>query len=114
MVKAVRLHGPGGPDALVWEDVALSDPGPGEARVRHTAIGLNFIDVYQRPGLYPMDLPHALGMEAAGVVEAVGEGVEIPLGRRVVYFQGPPRSYAEARNVPADRLGRIPEDGIWD
>ena len=76
MTKAIRIHTPGGPEALVWEDVAVGDPGPGEARVRHTAVGLNYIDTYHRSGLYPLPgLPHAIGNEAAGVIAAVGDDV---------------------------------------
>ena len=108
-MRAIQIQRTGGPEVLELVDVELPPPGPGEATVRHTAIGVNLIDTYHRSGLYSLPgLPHGLGTEAAGIVEAVGEGVEIPLGRRVVYFQGPPRSYAEARNVPADRLVRIP------
>ena len=86
MVKAVRIHEAGGPDKLVVEDVDVGDPGAGELRIRHSAIGLNFIDVYQRSGLYPMALPAVLGMEAAGVVEAVGPGVTgFSVGERIAY-----------------------------
>lgn len=113
-MRAIQIQRTGGPEVLELVDVELPPPGPGEATVRHTAIGVNLIDTYHRSGLYSLPgLPHGLGTEAAGIVEAVGEGVEIPLGRRVVYFQGPPRSYAEARNVPADRLVRIP-DAVGD
>ncbi len=113
MTKAVRIHRAGGPEVLVWEDVEAGEPGPGEARVRHTAVGLNFIDVYQRRGLYPLErLPGVLGMEAAGVVEAVGTGVtEVAVGDRVAYATPPPGAYAEQRIMPADRLVKLP-DGI--
>ena len=92
MVKAVRMHEAGGPEVLHYEDVTLPDPGPGEALVRHEAIGLNYIDVYHRTGLYPVpSLPWPIGMEGAGVVEAVGEGVtEVAAGMRVAYASPPP------------------------
>jgi NADPH2:quinone reductase len=114
MPKAIRFHKPGGPEVLVYEDVAVGDPGPNEARVRHTAIGLNFIDTYHRSGLYPLPLPSGVGSEAAGVVEAVGPGVTwVKPGDRVGYAGGPPGSYSEARIVPAARLVKAPE-GISD
>ncbi len=111
MTRAIRIHAPGGPEAMVWEEVAVGDPGPGEIRIRHTAVGLNFIDVYLRSGLYPPpELPAVLGMEAAGVVEAVGPGVERPaVGERVAYAAMPPGSYAEARIMPADRVVILPD-----
>jgi NADPH:quinone reductase len=114
MPKAIRFHKPGGPEALVYEDVTVGDPGPNEARVRHTAIGVNYIDTYHRSGLYPLPLPSGVGSEAAGVVEAVGAGVTwVKPGDRVGYAGGPPGSYAEVRIVPADRLVKVPE-GIGD
>ena len=107
---AIRIHEYGGPDVLRYEEVELADPGPGEARVRHTAIGLNFIDTYHRTGLYPMDLPTGLGSEAAGIVEAVGEGVaEVKAGDRVVYTGRPANAYAQSRNFPAWQLVPIPD-----
>jgi NADPH2:quinone reductase len=110
----VRFHKTGGPEVLVYEDVAVGDPGPNQARVRHTAIGVNFIDTYHRSGLYPLPLPSGVGSEAAGVVEAVGPGVTwVKPGDRVGYAGGPPGSYSEARIVPADRLVKVP-DGISD
>ena len=110
MTHAIRLHEPGGPEQMRWEAVVLPDPGAGTARVRHTAVGLNYIDVYHRTGLYPLDdRPFGLGVEAAGVVEAVGDGVDrVSVGDRVAYVALPPGAYAEARNVPADRLVRLP------
>jgi len=110
MPKIIRIHQPGGPDVLALDDVALAAPGPGQALVRHTAIGLNFIDTYHRSGLYPLpSLPHGIGMEAAGVVEAVGPAVtEVKPGDRVAYAGGPPGSYAEARLIAADRLVHVP------
>lgn len=115
MTHAIRLHEPGGPEQMRWEAVDLPDPGTGTARIRHTAVGLNYIDVYHRTGLYPLDdRPFGLGVEAAGVVEAVGDGVDrVSVGDRVAYVALPPGAYAEARNVPADRLVRLPE-GIDD
>lgn len=105
MVKAIRVHQTGGPDAMKMEDVALGDPGAGEARVRHTAIGVNYIDTYHRGGLYPLPMPTGIGTEGAGIVEAVGAGVtHVKPGDRVAYCGGPPGAYAEARNMPADRL----------
>jgi NADPH2:quinone reductase len=114
-MKAIRVHRTGGPDVLQWEEVAVGDPAPGEARVRHTAVGLNFLDVYYRSGLYKAPaLPFTPGTEAAGVVEAVGPGVtEVRPGSRVAYGAAPLGAYAEARLVPADRLVPLPE-GIDD
>jgi NADPH2:quinone reductase len=114
MVKAIRLHKAGGPEVLVWEDVELPKVGPGQARVRHTAVGLNYIDTYFRSGLYPMPLPGSVGNEGAGIVEEIGSGAgDIKVGDRVAYAGGGPGSYAEARVMPADRLVKIP-DGVTD
>lgn len=112
MSKAIRIHAPGGPDALVWEDVSVADPGPGEIRLRQTAIGLNYIDVYHRSGLYPVAaLPAVIGLEGAGVVEAVGPGVTSPkVGNRVAYASAPMGAYAEVRVIPADRVVILPDD----
>jgi NADPH2:quinone reductase len=108
-MKAIRIHATGGPDALRWEDVELAPPERGQARVRHRAVGVNFIDTYQRTGLYPVTLPAGLGMEAAGVVEAVGEAVDaVRVGDRVAYAGGGP-AYAEAANVAAARLVPVPD-----
>ena len=108
---AIRMHEYGGPEVLQYEEIVLADPAPGEARVRHTAIGLNFIDTYHRTGLYPMDLPTGLGSEAAGVVDAVGEGVtEVNVGDRVVYTGRPADSYSQSRNFQAWQLVPIPGD----
>jgi NADPH2:quinone reductase len=113
MAKAVRFHQHGGPEVLQYEDVPVGDPGPGQARIRHTAIGVNFVDTYQRSGLYPMPLPMVAGNEAAGVVEAVGSGVtDLTAGDRIAYT-GLPGSYCEQRLVPADRLVKLPQ-GIGD
>ena len=112
MIKAIRFHKTGGPEVLVYEDVEVGNPGEGQARVRHHAIGLNFIDTYHRSGLYPLPLPSGLGLEGAGVVEAVGPGVDyLQAGDRVAYAGGPPGSYSEVRLIPADRLVKLP-DGI--
>jgi len=110
MTKAIRINRFGGPEVMELVDVELGPPGPGEAQVRHEAIGLNFIDVYHRTGLYPQPLPAGLGMEGAGVVEAVGEGVtEVQVGDRVAYAGRPIGAYAEARNMPASQLLVLPE-----
>ena len=111
MIKAIRIHRTGGPAELVYEDVALDAPGPGEAIVCQEAIGLNYIDTYQRSGLYPLPkMPWVLGMEAAGTVEAVGQGVsEVTVGDRVAYACAPPGAYAEARCLPAAKLVILPD-----
>jgi len=110
MTHAIRFHKTGGPEVLVWEDVQLGKPGPGEARVRHTAIGLNYVETYFRSGLYPAPMPSGLGTEAAGVVEEVGPGVsEVKPGDRVAYAGGPLGAYSETRVMPADRLVVLPK-----
>lgn len=111
MVKAVRVHTAGGPDAMQLDEVEISAPGPGMVTVRNKAIGLNYIDTYHRSGLYPLPLPTGIGLEAAGVVEAVGEGVDVAVGDRVAYCSAGFGSYSEAINLPAARLVRVP-DGI--
>jgi NADPH2:quinone reductase len=112
MAKAIRFARTGGPEVLEYVDVDVGDPGPGEARVRNHAIGVNFIDVYFRTGLYPLQLPSGLGQEGAGVVEAVGPGVtHVRPGDRVAYAARPNGSYSEVRVMPADILVRLP-DGI--
>jgi NADPH2:quinone reductase len=114
MSNAIRFHETGGPEVLVWEEVEVGQPGPGEARVRHTAIGLNYVDTYIRSGLYPSSLPSGIGTEAAGVVEAVGPGVtDLKVGDRVAYSGGPQGAYSDARIMPADRPVVLP-DGISD
>ncbi len=115
MTKAIRVHAIGGPEVLRWEEAEPGSPKDGQVLVRQKAVGLNFIDVYFRTGLYPSpSIPFVLGMEAAGVVEAVGPGVsELKVGDRVAYGAGAMGAYAEARLVPADKLLRIPE-GIED
>jgi len=109
MPKAVRYHKQGGPEVLQFEDVPVGEPGQGQVRVRHTAIGVNFVDTYQRSGLYPMQLPQVAGNEGAGVVDAVGPGVtDLKKGDRVAYT-GLPGSYCESRVVSADRLVKLPQ-----
>jgi NADPH:quinone reductase len=109
MAKAVRFHKQGGPEVMQYDDVQVGDPGPGQVRIRHTAIGVNFVDVYQRSGLYPMQVPMVAGNEAAGVVDAVGQGVtELKVGDRVAYT-GLPGSYCDLRTVPADRMVKLPQ-----
>ena len=114
MPHAIRIHAHGGPEVLRWEAVAASDPGRGEVLIRQTAIGLNFIDVYERTGLYPGALPSGLGREGAGVVEAVGPRVRgFKPGDRVAYAAHQPGAYAQQRTIAADRLVKIPE-GVSD
>jgi NADPH:quinone reductase len=114
MAHAIRIHKTGGPEALTWESVDVGAPGKGEARVRHTAIGVNFIDTYHRSGLYPLTLPSGLGTEAAGIVEAVGPGVDwLRPGDRVASCTAPLGAYSTERVVPADKLVKLPE-GIED
>lgn len=114
LTHAIRFSAHGGPEVLRWETVDLPDPGPGELRIRHQAIGVNFIDTYHRTGLYPVALPSGLGQEGAGVVEAVGPGVtEFRPGDRVAYCGGalsPVGAYSEVRNFPAERAVRLPDD----
>jgi NADPH2:quinone reductase len=114
MTKAIRFHQTGGSDVLTYEDITLPPPGPGEVRLRHTAIGVNFIDTYHRGGLYPVPLPSGLGKEVAGVVEALGQGVTgLKVGTRVATASAPLGMYAQASNVAAKELVAIP-DGISD
>ncbi len=111
MPRAITIHQPGGPEVMQWEEVTVADPGPGEVRLRQTVVGLNYIDVYQRMGKYPLDLPGVIGMEGTGVVEALGSGVDtVSVGDRVGYVMGPPGAYAEVRNYPAQRLIPLPDD----
>ncbi len=110
MAKAIQIDQFGGPEVMQWREVDTPSAGPGSALIRHEAVGLNFIDTYHRSGLYPLDLPAGLGTEAAGVVEKIGEGVElIAVGDRVAYAGVPPGAYSELREYPADRLVKIPE-----
>jgi NADPH2:quinone reductase len=109
MTKAIRIRKPGGPEMMEWTDVEVGKPGPGEARVKLHAAGLNFIDVYHRTGLYPLPLPAGIGQEGAGVVEEVGAGVShIKAGDRVAFGSGPTGAYAEARVMPAQHLVKLP------
>lgn len=114
MAKAIRFHKTGGPEVLQLDDIEVGNPGEGQAKIRHTAIGLNFIDTYHRSGLYPLPLPSGVGSEGAGVVEAVGKGVtQVKVGDRVAYAGGPPGAYSEVRLYPAERLVKVPK-GISD
>src|SRR5215468_5968431 len=108
MIKAIRFEKTGGPEVLEYKDYDLPAPGAGQVRVKHTAIGVNFIDIYHRTGLYPLPLPSGLGSEAAGVVESVGPNAPFKHGDRVGYCSGHIGAYAEAANVPADRLVKLP------
>ena len=111
MTNAIRFHSTGGPEVLVWEEVEVGRPGPGEARIRHTAVGLNFVDIYNRSGLYPVQLPSGLGSEGAGVIEELGEGVtDLKVGDRVAYGSSPLGAYAEARLLPAAQLLKLPDE----
>ncbi len=110
-VKAIQIDRPGPPSAMELRTVTVGEPGPGQALIRHTAIGLNYIDTYHRSGLYELPMPSGIGTEGAGIVEAVGAGVEhIRPGDRAAYAMGPPGSYSEARIMPADRLVKMPEE----
>jgi NADPH2:quinone reductase len=114
MTHAIRIHTPGGPEVMSWDKLDVQPPGPGEVRVRHTAVGLNYIDTYHRSGAYKLPMPSGLGQEAAGVVEALGPGVtELKVGQRVAYGTGPIGAYCEMRNMPVDKLVPLPE-GIAD
>src|SRR5580765_5572234 len=111
MQNATRFHKTGGPEVLRWEEVAVGEPGPGEVRLRHVAVGLNFADTYFRTGLYPAQLPSGIGVEASGVVEAVGEGVSnVAPGDRVAYTGSPLGAYSTCRVMPAGCLVRLPEN----
>jgi NADPH2:quinone reductase len=114
-VKAIRIDEFGGPEVLKRVELPVGEPGPGEIRIRHHACGLNFIDVYHRTGLYPNTLPLALGMEGAGIVEAVGEGVaHLKAGDRAAYASNPPGAYSEARVMPAKCVVRLPDEIAFD
>ncbi|WP_328622696.1 quinone oxidoreductase family protein [Streptomyces sp. NBC_00354] len=111
MAHAVRFYETGGPDVLTWERVTVGDPGPGEVRIRHVAVGLNFADTYFRTGLYPVRLPDGIGVEASGVVEAVGEGVtHVTEGDRVTYTGSPLGAYSTERVMPAAHLIKLPDE----
>jgi NADPH2:quinone reductase len=114
MSSAIRIHEVGGPEVLKWEKVTVGEPGPGEVRLRHAAVGLNFIDVYFRTGAYGAAVPFTPGLEASGVVEALGKGVsDLKVGDRVAYAAPPVGAYSEERLMPADRLVKVP-DGVSD
>ncbi|MBL0928780.1 MAG: quinone oxidoreductase [Alphaproteobacteria bacterium] len=114
MVKAIRAHKSGGPDVMVLDDIELAPPGPGQVQIKHTAIGVNFIDVYQRSGLYPVTHPFMPGNEAAGTIAAVGAGVtDFKIGDRSTYVRGGGGTYPEPHTEPADRVVKLP-DGITD
>jgi NADPH:quinone reductase len=115
MPRAIQIAAVGGPEQLQIADVKVGEPGPGEIRIRHHACGLNYIDVYHRTGLYPLKLPHGIGMEGAGVVEAVGEGVtHLKAGDRAAYASNPPGSYCEVRVMPAKTVCKLPDDIAFD
>ena len=112
MSFAIRIHQTGDPEVMRWEEFPVGDPAPGEVRVRHFAVGLNYLDTYHRSGLYRLPLPAGLGTEAAGVIEAVGAGVRgFKAGDRVAYAGGPVGAYSQVRCLPADHLLKLP-DGI--
>jgi NADPH2:quinone reductase len=112
MSHAIRFHKTGGPEVLQWEEVQVPQPGPAEALIRHKAVGINFIDTYHRSGLYAVPMPSGIGLEGAGVIEAIGPGVtDLKVGDRVAYANGPMGSYSELKVHPADRLVKLP-DGI--
>jgi NADPH:quinone reductase len=114
MVQAIRFEKTGGPEVLTWQQVSVDKPGPGQVRLKHTAVGLNYIDAYNRSGLYQVPLPSGLGGEGCGVVEELGPGVDgLNVGDRVAYFGGPLGAYSEERVIPAARLVPVP-DGISD
>ncbi len=110
MVHAIRVHEAGGPEVLHWEEVEVGDPGPGQVRLRQQAVGLNYIDVYHRTGLYPQQLPFTPGTEGAGTVEAVGENVTGPMPGDRVAYAGPTGGYAEERLIDAERLVKLPDE----
>lgn len=115
MAKTAIIEAHGGPEQFRIVDMPVGEPGPGEIRIVHKAIGLNFIDVYQRTGLYPLELPHAMGMEAAGIIEAVGEGVlHLAVGDRAAYAAMPPGAYCEARVMPAAQVVKLPDAVPFD
>ena len=114
MPHSILVYENGGPEVMKWEEISMQNPGRGEVRIDQKKVGLNFIDIYQRSGNYPLRLPSSIGMEGVGTVETIGEGVEnVKVGDRVGYVMGPPGSYAESRLYPADRLIKLP-DSISD
>jgi NADPH:quinone reductase len=114
MTHAIRIHAQGGPEVMKWEAITVGEPGPNEVRIKHTAVGLNYIDTYHRSGMYPVALPTVIGREGAGVIEALGSAVtEFKIGDRVAYASSPIGSYSEARLMVAERLVKVP-DNITD
>ncbi len=110
MPNSIVINEHGGPEVMKWVEITLQNPGRGEVLINQTKVGLNFIDIYQRSGVYPLDLPSSIGMEAVGVVESIGEGVEnVKVGDRVGYVMGTPGAYTESRIYPADRLIKLPD-----
>ena len=110
MPNSIVIHEHGGPEVMKWEEISLQNPGRGEVLINQTKVGLNFIDIYQRSGVYPLDLPSSIGMEGVGVVESIGEGVEnVKVGDRIGYVMGTPGAYAENRLYPADSLIKLPD-----
>ena len=110
MPNSILIHEHGGPEVMKWEEIPLQNPGRGEVLINQTKVGLNFIDIYQRSGVYPLNLPSSIGMEGVGVVESIGEGVDnVKVGDRIGYVMGPPGAYAESRLYPADRLIKLPD-----
>ena len=110
MPNSIVIHEHGGPEVMKWKEIPLQNPGRGEVLINQTKVGLNFIDIYQRSGVYPLDLPSSIGMEGVGVVESIGEDVEnVKVGDRVGYVMGTPGSYTESRIYPADRLIKLPD-----
>ena len=110
MTHAIVIHKQGGPEEMRWEEVDVGAPGPGQVRLKQTAVGLNYIDCYHRSGLYPLEMPSGIGMEAAGIVEAVGDGVsDLAVGDRVAYAGPPPGSYAQERNMAAGTVVKLPD-----
>ena len=110
MTHAIRIHETGGPEVMKWEEVEVGEPGEGELRITHKAVGLNYIDVYHRTGLYPLELPSGIGLEASGVVEEVGPGVtEFEAGDRIAYAHPPIGAYCEARVLPAEHVVKLPD-----
>ena len=110
MPNSIVINEHGGPEVMKWVEITLQNPGRGEVLINQTKVGLNFIDIYQRSGVYPLDLPSSIGMEAVGVVESIGEGVEnVKVGDRVGYVMGTPGAYTESRTYPAERLIKLPD-----
>lgn len=115
MTQAVLIRKTGGPEVMAWEDIFLNAPAPGEVQIRHAAVGVNYIDIYHRTGAYPLSLPSGLGVEGAGTIVAVGDGVtNFRPGDRVAYLGGPPGAYSEERLVPVGRVLKLPDSLAFD